>query len=88
MKAVTCLSRFVILFLVTVAGFCIKGKCLVYVSMIQDMLYRIRVPPGSCLRQLTIPTMPQLAFEAVSHTGQSDDSAIMTCRTDTHSYLQ
>lgn len=51
--------------------------------MIEDMLYRIRLPPGSCLRQLTIPTMPQLAVDAVSHTGQSDDSAIMTCRTDT-----
>lgn len=61
------------------------------VSMIEDILYRIRLPLGSCRRQLTIPTMPELAFDAVNHTGQSDDwltDAIITCHVDLHSYLQ
>ena len=29
------------------------------VCMVEYISYRIRLPPGSCRRQLTIPTMPQ-----------------------------
>jgi len=36
---------------------------------------RIRLPPGSCLRQFTIPTTPLCPFVAMSQTGISDDSA-------------
>lgn len=52
----------------------------------EDVSYRIRLPPGSCRRQLTIPTMPQWDLEAVNHTGQSGDAAIFSCSTEPRGY--
>lgn len=47
-----------------------------------QIAYRIRLPPGSCRKQFTIPTMPLLAWEAVSHTRWSEESANIACYTE------
>lgn len=44
--------------------------------------HRSRFPPGSCRRQLTIPTTPQWAREAVNQSVESEGSAIISCSTD------